>query len=321
MKFVALFALIFIAFAGISQDQLFKKDNAKLEVKVLEINPNEIKYKLFTYQDGPTIIILKSDVAMIIYQNGTHEVFNTPAPQIQQPVIIYREDLGLRRETLRHTMDSVKRARFNELIVTKNLISFNLLEPFNGSIGVSYLREFAHNLFHVYVPVSVGVATPYFNQTQNTIFGGYSDYNGNVSEYVYSKKTIEAGLGLHFQTSGKRAVTHFIGPYIGMAQFTGSYNSNYYDPNNNNGGSYQPPVKTPHDFVMNRYTIMIDNGILIRAHKNLNMMLLAGIGYHSDTYTSNDPKNFNTGNGYNYSNTSNFPINSFKLGMSIGYRF
>ncbi len=314
MKFISLFLLIFTAFTGYSQDQLFKKDNTKIDVKVLEISPNEIKYKLFTYQDGPTIIISKSDVALIIYQNGTHEAFSTPTPQAQQPVIIYRENITLRREAQYRNMDSIRTVRYNELTSTKNLVSFNMLEPLNGSIGISYLREFAHGLFHVYVPVSVGVANPYFNQVGSNIFG-INNGNYYVSNFTFKRKTIESGIGLHVQTSGKRAVTYFVGPYAGIAQFTGSYDAGY----NNYNGNYQGPA-VPYNFIMNRYTIMIDNGLLIRVHKNLNLLFLAGIGYHSDTYITNDPKTTNN-YGHNYSNTSVFPINSFKLGMSIGYRF
>ena len=318
MKTLALCLLVFSAFCSYSQDQLFKKDNTKIEVKILEINPTEIKYKLFTYQDGPTIIIAKSDVALIIYQNGSHEAFSSPAPAQQvQPMIVYAEDINRRRSVQRQNMDSIKEARFKELTLTKNLISLNMMEPLNGNIGISYLREFANGLFHVYVPVSVGVSEPMFNQPGNTIFGSYGNYS-YISEYKYDRKTFETGIGFHIQTSGKRAVTHFIGPYFGIGQFTGSFKSYLYDPN---GYGYQQTSSTNY-FTMNRYTFMLDNGVLFRIHKNFNMMLLAGIGYHSDDYITNNPKNYTYNNNYYFnSNFSNFPINSLKLGFSLGYRF
>ncbi len=93
MRYIVLFLAFFSAVGAFAQDQLFKKDNSKTDVKILEVTPNEIKYKLFTYQDGPTITVLKSEVALIIYQNGTHETFNTPPPAAQsQPVLIYAAD-------------------------------------------------------------------------------------------------------------------------------------------------------------------------------------------------------------------------------------
>ncbi len=76
--------MLFIGGNLFSQDQLFKKDNTKLDVKILEINPTEIKYKLFNDEDGPTITVLKSEVALIIYKNGMHEVITAPS---ETPVI------------------------------------------------------------------------------------------------------------------------------------------------------------------------------------------------------------------------------------------
>lgn len=318
MRYTAFLLAFFAAVNAFSQDQLFKKDNSKTDVKVLEVTPTEIKYKLFTYQDGPTITVLKSEVALIIYQNGAHETFNAPAPAAQsQPVYVYTgADPSRMRIRQKQVDDSIKLANYREAISTKNLVSLNLLEPLNGSFGISYLREFADGLFHVYVPVSVGFSEPYFNQYNNTVFG--SPYYNGVSNLRFDRKTFEGGLGFHVHTSGKRAVTHFIGPYIGISQFTGSYDSYFYDPNYYGPGQSQ--VYVPRDFVMNRYTFMLDNGFLFRVHKNFNMMLLAGFGYHSDDYLSNNPKNFvNTGYG-NYSRNE-FPINSFKLNLSVGYRF
>ena len=59
------------------QDVIIKKDSSRIEVKLLEIRPTEIKYKLFNYLEGPNIIISTNDVAYIIYSNGQKEVFET----------------------------------------------------------------------------------------------------------------------------------------------------------------------------------------------------------------------------------------------------
>lgn len=310
LSFLLAFLSISTAFA---QDQLYKKDNSKTEVKVLEVTPTEIRYKLFTYQDGPVITVLKSDVALIIYQNGTHETFNVAPPP---PVTTYRDDRSRDRSYSRAYDDSLKRARFREAISTKNLVSLNLLEPLNGSLGASYLREFAGGLFDVYVPLTVGFTEPYLNQPYNVIWSPLN-YGYGVSNARFKRKTGEIGLAVHAHTSGKHAITHIIGPSVAVSQFTGSYdvytgNSGYYPPQS------QPSYFTQH-FVMNRYTFMLDNGILFRIHKNFNMMLLAGFGYHSDVFISGDPKAYYP---YNYgSYRVGFPINSFKLNMSVGYRF
>lgn len=59
-----------------SQDLIVLKNGDEIKSKVLEITPAEIKYKKFDNLDGPTVTILKTDVFMIKYQNGTKEVIN-----------------------------------------------------------------------------------------------------------------------------------------------------------------------------------------------------------------------------------------------------
>jgi hypothetical protein len=74
------FATWFLAtFLGacFAQDVIVTKDARKINAKVTEINIDDIKYKNFDNQDGPTYTLLKSAVSSILYQNGTVETFNT----------------------------------------------------------------------------------------------------------------------------------------------------------------------------------------------------------------------------------------------------
>ncbi len=323
-KFV-LYILVCLTSIGYAQDQLFKRDNSKLEVKILEINPTEIKYKLFTYQDGPTITIAKKDVALIIYQNGVHEVITAeaPTPTVQptpQPMVIYNE-----YKAPRVNYDSINDAKIKDLISTKNFISMNVLEPINGSFNISYLREFAMNYLHVYVPVSVGFSTPYFTQISNTLFSGETGYytaNGkdyfDVSDFLFTAKSYEIGLGIHFQSSGKKQVTHFIGPYIGQAQYIGTYDKTAYTYLNTNNGNYSSKFTEDNKFTMDRLSLMLDNGVLFRPTKNFNIMLLIGLGYHIDTFKGED---LTKANNYRTPQERVFPINAYKFGVNFGYRF
>ena len=77
-----LILLLFFTAKLFCQDMLVKRDSSKIQVKLLEVRTNELKYKLFTYQDGPDIIISKKDVAYIIYSNGAKELFNS----IEKPI-------------------------------------------------------------------------------------------------------------------------------------------------------------------------------------------------------------------------------------------
>ena len=59
-----------------AQDIILKKDASEIKAKVLEITDQQVKYKEFDFQDGPTRNINISDVFMITYENGQKEVFN-----------------------------------------------------------------------------------------------------------------------------------------------------------------------------------------------------------------------------------------------------
>ena len=322
-KFVFYF-LICLTSIGYAQDQLFKRDNSKLEVKILEINPTEIKYKLFTYQDGPTITIAKKEVALIIYQNGVHEVITieAPTPPIQptpQPTVVYNE-----YRSPRVNYDSIHDAKVKDLLSTKNFISMNILEPINGAFNISYMREFAMNYLHLYVPVSVGFTSPRFTQISNTMFTGNSvEYTAggqnyfDVSDFMFSNKVYEIGLGLHFQTSGKKQVTHFIGPYVGQAQFSGTYSKSEFT-YNQPYGNYSSKYTKLNNFTLDRLYLMLDNGILFRPSKNFNIMLLIGLGYHIDTFKG---ENLTEANNYKTPEQRIFPLNAYKFGVNFGYRF
>jgi hypothetical protein len=80
-KFLFLFAGILFVLTASAQDVIKMKDGKEIQAKISEITQDEIKYKNFDYQDGPTFTINKSDVSTITYANGmTEEVKATSKP-------------------------------------------------------------------------------------------------------------------------------------------------------------------------------------------------------------------------------------------------
>jgi hypothetical protein len=163
------------------QDVIVKKDSTKIEAKLLEVKPNEIKYKVFYYQDGPIHVIDKSEVAYVKYSNGTSDVFNDTNEQagniktdtiyidekqlkdtvktgdymkfnIQAAIVVYNSFSNVPREN-RLEMTSSDEYRY---VSTKQNITFNLgfnflfgKSPYvKHVIGVNYLKtksEFYNN--------------------------------------------------------------------------------------------------------------------------------------------------------------------------------
>ena len=58
-----------------SQDIITTKTGDDILAKISEIGPAEIKYKKFDNLDGPMYTMLKSEILMIRYENGTNDVF------------------------------------------------------------------------------------------------------------------------------------------------------------------------------------------------------------------------------------------------------
>lgn len=62
--------------AANAQDLITKKNGEDIKAKVLEVTPNEVKYKLYDEPNGVTYTSKKSELLMIRYESGRNEVFN-----------------------------------------------------------------------------------------------------------------------------------------------------------------------------------------------------------------------------------------------------
>ena len=80
---------------AMAQDIIVTKDAKRIEAKIQEVSSTEIKYKKFTYQDGPVFVLPIADVNSILFENGDVQVYNeqptpaekaTPQPVQPQPV-------------------------------------------------------------------------------------------------------------------------------------------------------------------------------------------------------------------------------------------
>lgn len=80
MKYFLTLLAIFSIVGLYSQDTIYFKNKEKQVAQLLEVNPDNIKYKKWDNQSGPTYSVVKSDVELIVLSNGKKEVFSaTPA--------------------------------------------------------------------------------------------------------------------------------------------------------------------------------------------------------------------------------------------------
>ena len=78
MKYILLF-ILFICSSNIikAQDTLSMRSGETILVKVIEVGTSEVKYKKLDNLNGPVFSMLKSDLLMIKYENGTREDFSS----------------------------------------------------------------------------------------------------------------------------------------------------------------------------------------------------------------------------------------------------
>lgn len=68
--------LFLIPLSVSAQDKIKDTDGNVLDVKIIEVNDDNIKYKMSSYLDGPTHTMAKSKISEIVYANGTTDKFN-----------------------------------------------------------------------------------------------------------------------------------------------------------------------------------------------------------------------------------------------------
>jgi hypothetical protein len=86
--FTVIMSMFFITVCW-SQDTIRTKTDEIISAKVLEVTISEIKYKKFDNIDGPTYTMLKSDVYMIGFENGTKDIITPKKSASSHNAIIY----------------------------------------------------------------------------------------------------------------------------------------------------------------------------------------------------------------------------------------
>ena len=290
MKKITLSAfLAIISLISFSQDIIYKKDNTKIEAKILEINPTEIRYKLFGNPDGPLYIIYKSEVTKIQYPNG--QVDNvSPERKIEKA-----EDPAYVKEgsTVVKGGKPATDVRFN-----RNILSFNLPRLMLSFISLSYEWVDASGTFGIKIPVGYNFAPA---------------YSLSINLFSESKYSHYAGLALNIYPKHKKTISYFVGPYLEVGQF--SYNLTLTTP-----PTYTYPTTPPNttsqwfnDGIY--YGCYINNGFEVLISKDFSFSFCGGPGLIRNImpqYNSTNP---------NYSTSSSELGISLNAEMNLSYRF
>lgn len=185
--------LFFIANFIFAQDTIYLNSREKIIAKVQEINPTQVKYKLFSSPDGPVYIVNKEQIWKIVYSDGHSEFFRD-------------ED----------DTEEIKDIR-------PILIGVNSFELMFGFVTLNAEYYFPEQGIGIKMPVSIGL---------RGIKGDAGNYPYNYDEgfYYYNRmKVVSIGTQLLFYP-GK--MKHRVNYFTGLAfeygrMFTNHYTYNY----------------------------------------------------------------------------------------------
>ena len=111
--FLILVAIVEFGVNANAQDVILKQDGSEIKAKVLEITDQQVKYKDFDFQSGPTRNLNITEIFMITYENGQKEVFNKQtSPPTQQRNFDNTPSSDLEREFDRIGTDDIAMLNF-----------------------------------------------------------------------------------------------------------------------------------------------------------------------------------------------------------------
>lgn len=99
-KSLTLLLLVILSSLSFAQDIIITKDKERIQAKILEVSKDEIKYKKFTYQDGPIFSIDIDEVVTVAYENGEVEVYDEETIEEKNEIIQAKAEVLRKQEAL-----------------------------------------------------------------------------------------------------------------------------------------------------------------------------------------------------------------------------
>ena len=99
-KSLTLLLLVILSSLSFAQDIIITKDKERIQAKILEVSKDEIKYKKFTYQDGPIFSIDIDEVVTVAYENGEVEVYDEETIEEKNEIIQAKAEALRKQEAM-----------------------------------------------------------------------------------------------------------------------------------------------------------------------------------------------------------------------------
>ena len=234
MKKIFLFILSTALYGRVlSQDNIILKNGDEIPATITEITINEVKYKKWKFKDGPGYTILKNEVFMIVYRNGTKDVFKendniTIIPinknHFKQKGFSNISELILTSDNNWYNIESFINS---QKIAFQTVTGYQFNSNFNLGLGLGiYYRKYLSygNYYPSYVqssifPMFIDFRINFLKRRFSpfvTFSGGYSifhnyDLGNNIENTLKGGLLLSSSVGLKAFVSNKIALNFSVG--------------------------------------------------------------------------------------------------------------
>ncbi|HTC01082.1 MAG TPA: hypothetical protein VK705_10405 [Ferruginibacter sp.] len=286
-NWIFVFLLSICTINAMAQDTIKLKDSAELKVKIVEVTPTKIFYKVIDSPNAYTFVLSRSRVEKIIYENGTVEEVDNDSRfhrHLRSLVYLHKKTYG------------------------KNIISFAFLQAGEDShneggdgggpdlpgLGLHYERMLNDKgTLSFYLPLAT-----YYYSVFTPGSGAIREQPGYSFFYIYP--------GVKFYPWGS---THVLNYSIGSSIAIGFGDKREYGYNSLDN-SYEV-----HSRDVLKTGLMLNNGLNIMCGRHICIGAEIGLGF---TFYDNDF----TGSDFAHDRNTNHAVTGiFQFNNKIGYRF
>lgn len=201
--FYYLAIILLLSFLAKSQDTLYFQSKNKLNVQLLEINPDNLKYKRSDNLNGPIYTISKSEISHIVYKNGVKESFEPKLPEKENEKAADKaEDFfaGDKADTI--FFHSGKKTVAKILIISTNDVKYKLFDFQDGptyTAGKNELKGIHKgNGQYTKFEEEIKETDNKSEQTKNNESNSYDNSRNNNQNNDYSKYSEFTGYSYGF---------------------------------------------------------------------------------------------------------------------------
>ena len=179
---------------GISQDVIIKRNGTEIQTKIIQITDDFIKYKDYSFLDGPLRSLYISEVFMVVYENGQRERFDQITEVEKQP----------QKESQKTQTNELYEYRENNTVSSKNESHFALGIGYGNSYGgvgtkVQFIQELGGD-FSIGIQASIGTILDINSDEINSILS----YSGGILIYPFKSFYLNlqyGGFGIYYKAN------------------------------------------------------------------------------------------------------------------------